>query len=356
MQADLGVEAMLSLLSRLMSERHRRHAFSLIGGAIGCIIVGGVVFAAVDGVRVTTGLYWAVTTATTVGYGDVTPQNGPSRLVAVLVMVTTIPMLAGAFALLTGAFTISKLSQLLSTRGARMVPDNFRLVVGMHPSTPALLEELSRVKEAVVLVADVDPVTLPASVRHVRGAPTDAHSLTAAEPERAGSALVACADDGDTLVSVVMLRELAPRLPIAALAGSGPVVNALRDLGVDQVVSGERLVSHLLAKSLEAPHAGDLLLSLLDSERHRIVEEPVGAAHAGMTLSSMRGQRQELLLGAVTTGRVTLGIGEDPVLQATDTLLFGVSEGASARSGRSGAPRRSGAQERGERAAQSPST
>jgi voltage-gated potassium channel len=48
----------------------------LLAGAI--VVVGGFAFAACDGVGVGTGLYWSVTTATTVGYGDVTVGSSPS--------------------------------------------------------------------------------------------------------------------------------------------------------------------------------------------------------------------------------------------------------------------------------------
>lgn len=152
---------MLALLARLLRQPHGRHVAVLLGVVVVCVIAGGIAFSATDHVPVTTGLYWAVTTATTVGYGDVTPHNGSSRIIATAVMLTTIPMLGAVFALFAGAVTISRLSQLLHIGGARMAGDGFRLVVGLHPSTIGLLEELSTAGQEVVLVADVDPSKLP---------------------------------------------------------------------------------------------------------------------------------------------------------------------------------------------------
>jgi hypothetical protein len=65
---------------------------------------------------------------------------------------------------------------------------------------------------------------------------------------------------GDALVTCVARRAAAPDLPVFALANSPKIAQALRDLGVDQTLSSDELVAHVLAKSLEAPHAGDLLL------------------------------------------------------------------------------------------------
>ncbi|MHB1852749.1 MAG: ion channel, partial [Acidimicrobiales bacterium] len=86
------------ILVRLLNIRARWHALILIGAAAVLIVVGGVVFAATQHLPVTTGWYWAITTATTVGYGDVVPKNASGRFVASVVMLTTVPLLAGAFA------------------------------------------------------------------------------------------------------------------------------------------------------------------------------------------------------------------------------------------------------------------
>ena len=62
------------------------------------MLVGAELFSLAEGYPFTTSLYWSVTTATTVGYGDVTPHNPVGKLIASLVMLTTIPMLATTFA------------------------------------------------------------------------------------------------------------------------------------------------------------------------------------------------------------------------------------------------------------------
>ncbi|HTZ27164.1 MAG TPA: potassium channel family protein, partial [Streptosporangiaceae bacterium] len=93
---------MIALLVRVFGKGHRRNVLLLLTGAVACTVAGGAAFAATQRLPFTTGLYWAITTATTVGYGDVTPHNASGRVVASLVMLTTIPMLASVFALVTG--------------------------------------------------------------------------------------------------------------------------------------------------------------------------------------------------------------------------------------------------------------
>jgi voltage-gated potassium channel Kch len=79
-----------------------RQPFPPLLGAAGSITAGGALFSVTQHVPFPTGLYWALSTATTVGYGDVTPRGVAARLIASAVMLTAIPMLAAVFAWLTG--------------------------------------------------------------------------------------------------------------------------------------------------------------------------------------------------------------------------------------------------------------
>ena len=197
---------MLALLVRLVGARHTRHVIALLGLAAACVVAGGALFAATQRLPFTTGLYWAVTTATTVGYGDVTPHNPAGRLIASGVMLTTIPLLAAVFALVTGAAAAAGVKRVLAL--VREFPaGTYRLVVGMHPAVPAILEELVRADDAVVLVADVPPDSVPDRVHLIRRDPTQPGALRPARPAGAQHPLVTGPSDGDVLVSAVLLRK-----------------------------------------------------------------------------------------------------------------------------------------------------
>jgi voltage-gated potassium channel len=66
----------------------------------GVVLIGGAeAFAAAENVSIGTGIYWALQTMTTVGYGDVHPTTSLGRVIASVLMVFGI----GFFALVTGA-------------------------------------------------------------------------------------------------------------------------------------------------------------------------------------------------------------------------------------------------------------
>lgn len=90
--------------------RHASRALKVLTVAVSLDALAGFAFAQVEHVAVVTGLYWAVTTATTVGYGDVTPDSWGGKLLAVIVMLTVIPLFAASFSLLTSGLTSSQVS------------------------------------------------------------------------------------------------------------------------------------------------------------------------------------------------------------------------------------------------------
>lgn len=309
------------LLVRLFNLRPRVHALILIGAAVFFVVVGGAVFAATQHLPVTTGWYWAITTATTVGYGDVTPKNASGRFVASVVMLTTIPLLAGAFAVITGSAVASGVRRLLEMR-ERFPEGSYVLVLGTHPAVWVALQELERAGETAVLIADVDPSAVPDHVLFIRGDPTSEDVLARGRPQSAARVLIAPANDGDVLVSAVLVHQEAPAVPITALVSSRRLIPALKDLGVVQALSPDDLAGHAVAKGLEAPHAAELLMELVRGEEHRLVEQRVEEAEAPRPLSSVRGERHELVLGVVQGASVSLGVSDDPEVRPGDSLLL----------------------------------
>ncbi len=312
---------MIALLVRILGAGHRRRAVILLATVVACMLAGGALFAATQHYPLTTGFYWAITTATTVGYGDVTPRDAAGRIVSSAVMLTTIPLLASVFALVTGAAAASGVRRILAMAN-RFPGGSYRIVIGMNSTVHAILDELVAAGDPVVLVADVEQSKVHAGVHVVRGDPTQPAAIREAHPAAAQQPLITGASDGDVLVSAVLLRKEAPDLPIVALVRSPSARDALRELGVKQTISAEQLIAHTLAKSLEAPHAGDMLAELVESRKHCLAEVEADANAVGKQLSAVRDERSELVLGIVHDGRFVLGIGENPLVSAGDRLLI----------------------------------
>jgi voltage-gated potassium channel len=311
---------MVAIVTLFVTRFRRSQSWRLVGIGCVCLLLGAELFSLTQHISYGLGLYWAITTATTVGYGDVTPKNTSGRVVAAVVMLTTIPLFASAFALFAGAVASSHLRRLLGMVRAEESGGAI-CIIGAEPLALRLASELLAAGERVVIVG-ADPAGAPDAAVVIAGSPTSEEALRRARPESAARILVTGANDADVLVSAVLLRQLAPAVPVFAVAGSPSVCAALGELGVSAAVSADDLLVHTLAKSLEAPHAAELLLRLVDSDDLALVERAVAPGEAGRSLAAVRSERGGLVLGAVHGGRVHLGVSVDVELAADDRLLL----------------------------------
>lgn len=79
----------------------------IVTATVVSVVVGGILINLVDPEEfpnVGLGLWWALQTVTTVGYGDVTPQNLVGRLVGAVVMLEAIAFIAIVTAAITSSF------------------------------------------------------------------------------------------------------------------------------------------------------------------------------------------------------------------------------------------------------------
>jgi voltage-gated potassium channel len=310
----------LLLFTRPFKRLGRYRTIALVGVALLIVFLGALAFSLSEGVSYGTSLYWSITTATTVGYGDVTPHNTAGRVIAAGVMLTTIPIVGAVFALAAGATALAHLRRMLGME-TRLPDQPYTVVYGTHPVIPRVLEELVRAGDPAVLVAPSRPQGTPSEVDLVGGDPGDKDIIAISKPQRANRALIACIDDSETLVVAVALRHLAPELEVFALTQAPHVADALADLGVTLTLSSDELLGHTIAKSLETPQAGNLLLQLVDSDAFRLDQHPVDDRFVSRPLSEARGKAGTLVLGVARNGHIDLGVGDDPILAAGDQLI-----------------------------------
>jgi voltage-gated potassium channel len=308
------------IASRLVRRAGRYRVLALVGAAVIVMLIGAALFSLTQHVSIGVALYWAVTTATTVGYGDVTPHNTAGRIIASGVMLTTIPIVGTVFALVAGAAVLGRLRRLLDM-DTRLPTEPYTAVYGAHPVVPQVLAELARSGDSVLLVGAARPPGLSDDIHFLAGDPTDDAVIRQSAPARANRALIACEADADTLVIAVAIHSLAPSLEVYALTQSPRVARALAELGVTHTLASDELVGHTLAKSLETPQAGDVLLALLDTASYRMIEADVEASLVSRPLSDARGHAGRLVLGIYRDGKVDLGVSDDPVLIAGDRLI-----------------------------------
>lgn len=72
--------------------------------SVSCIITGGIVIHFVEGMSFWDGIWWSFVTATTVGYGDISPTTPAGRVIAAILMIVGIGLIGSLTSTLTALF------------------------------------------------------------------------------------------------------------------------------------------------------------------------------------------------------------------------------------------------------------
>jgi voltage-gated potassium channel len=91
--------------------------------AVVTVLAGGAAFSSAEGEGVSTwdGVWWAITTMTTVGYGDLSPETNVGRVVAIVVMLVGIGFIAILTAALAERFVAHEVKEEVAEAEAEIV-------------------------------------------------------------------------------------------------------------------------------------------------------------------------------------------------------------------------------------------
>ena len=76
----------------------------MVGATLICILIGGVSIHYAEGMSFADGFWWSFVTATTVGYGDISPSTIPGRIIATVLMIVGIGLIGSLTSTITALF------------------------------------------------------------------------------------------------------------------------------------------------------------------------------------------------------------------------------------------------------------
>lgn len=293
-----------------------------------CTLIGGLVLYGVEGSvndamqSRADGMWWALVTLTTVGFGDIAPVTATGRAVGAVLMV------AGMFqlALFAGIVGHTMLNAVLMLREEQFVMANLldHVVVcgydaGSRPLLEALLQELGGTPNVVLFSKQERLPDVPPDFRWIRGDPTKVGELAKAHVSTSRVVVVVGSRgvppevaDAQTILTVFTIRAHMAKSPltktrknplyVAAEIFDPENVNHALTAGADEVIDSSLLTFTVLAHAVAYPGTAALLRQLASPQEQTLY---VGAAPEGLGLPAsfaVVGQRLKQATGALLIG------------------------------------------------------
>ena len=289
-------------------------AFSLLGL---CVLLGGVSLylverdnPGVDGLK--DGIWWALVTLTTVGYGDIAPQTALGRVVGGALMVLGMFMLA-LFAGIVGNTLLQAVLGIREEQYRMSSVLNHIVVCGYEPSSQLLLDVLkeevdTQQREVLIFAPGERPGALPPEFSWVSGDPTKEGELGKAHLDRASAVILVASRivppqqaDAATILTAFTIRRFLTRdedarvrtepLHVVAEIMDHENVDHARTAGIDEVIETTHLGFSLLSHAVVQKGTADLMSRVVGAGFH-----------------------------SVYVGRLPEGMGEQPFAQLSHTL------------------------------------
>ncbi|WP_135303992.1 NAD-binding protein [Haloarcula amylovorans] len=280
----LVVLSLVSLPTLLLNRKRFDRAIDLSAAqlAAGAALLGAQVYGTVGTYALreefnnvstlTDAFYYTLVTASTVGYGDVTPESEQATLFALSVVVIGTASFAIALGTLLGPAIEKRLSEALGnmTDAQLDLLEGHVLVLGYGDLTEPILDELAENAEFVVITPDSETAARlqKRDIAVLTANPSDEEPLRRAAIEDARAAVVATDDDAEDALSILTAHNLNPDLNIVAAATDRENVEKLRRAGANTVISPALIGGHLLVQSAMGRQGMENIADhLLDVER-----------------------------------------------------------------------------------------
>ena len=272
--------------------------------------------------RFGSGVWWAIVTMTTVGYGDVVPQTALGRALAAIVMLSGM----GVLSLFTAAVSTRVITNRLKEgKGLKKLNlKNHVALLGWNLTGPELIasirDDLISANRSLVLVSELDADQAEAvinrfsdlHIKFVSGDCTDEETLHRANISAAHAAIIIpdeshpgrAKSDERTILATLSVKAIESKVRVIAHILDAQNEPHMRRANADRIVVSDRYSGFLLGAHVTSPGIPEMLEGLFTGSagvrlaRHKIPGSLTGKSFADASAHFLT-QHQAVLIGFI---------------------------------------------------------
>jgi voltage-gated potassium channel len=210
-------------------------------------------------------LYMALTTITTIGYGEVIPLHGAGRIFNVVYIIIGVTTLLVALGAATQALIELELSGYFHKRRTRKMIDKLNrhfIVCGFGRVGRSAADELKAAGAQIIIIDNDEARTeraIAAGYIAVNADCTRDEVLREVGIDRAKGLIAALGADADNTYLILSAKALHPLLPVATRVSEEASERKLRRAGADIVFAPYTITGQRLSHALLKPHVNEFI-------------------------------------------------------------------------------------------------
>ena len=260
----------------ILTSKHRSDILRIFIILVVILLIFSYLFSYYEKISFFKAFYWAVTTATTVGYGDITPTNDIGRVIAMGLMIVGIGVLGLFLATVSSIMFDFKIGRIFGTMESHLFNEHI-VILGYSSLIKSSLKDILEAKENVTLIADIDKAPEDNSrLVFIKGNITDEKTLSKAHIEKAKFCIISDEDDSNSLIAGINVRANDKNIYIIALIFKKEIEKAFKEIGINEIFSSGSFSSRVLVKSIEFKGVSKFFNQLLDENfKEGLIEKDV---------------------------------------------------------------------------------
>lgn len=198
-------------------------------------------------------LYWAVTTCSTVGYGDLSPTNNVSKILTMFVMISGVALLGYLLSTISDKLVSLNMGRIMGLN--RTKAEGHTIIAGWNPVAKITLEELLSLGiEVVVIDHEGRPeISTYKNSHFVLGNHEDPEVLVKAGIKKAENIILAMESDSEVILAINNIRALNKDIKIIGRIDDLDFSDVAEEAGCDRVVSPSEIGGNLMFSALSEP-------------------------------------------------------------------------------------------------------
>jgi len=249
------------------------------------------------------GVWWAVVTVTTVGYGDMYPVTTMGRVVGLTLIIAGFTSLSVFTGLIASMFVEDRLK---GAKGLKQVKTHNHVVIcGWNKTADVILKamvEKEMTDIEIVLVTNQTPEFYEGiesrfpnlRIKFVRGEPTSEEILRRASVNSASQVII-LADQGldhqnaddRTIIIANAIHYHAPKAQITVQLINGENRNLLLRIGIDNIIVSDEVGGYILANNIMDKSSLSIFNQLARDPRSYLSDVPIDEQFIGKTFGEL---------------------------------------------------------------------